>query len=97
MLLEQCRPLNGRRAVWVVCGGFCHLRHKNGPCAVRRLLERWNDVSGGCSRTGPAFCDPGRRSLHSQARDQNSSAAAPHLLVSSISVLWESLRYTSKP
>ena len=60
MLLEQCRALNGGR---VRAGGFRSSRRKTGPWAVRRFPARWNHGSGGRSRTGPAFCDPGRRSL----------------------------------
>ena len=55
MLFEQCRPLHGGRLVrvaFVGCAPFW------APIATQRLPERWNDVSGGWPRTGPAFCDP---------------------------------------
>ena len=53
----------------VECGGFFVVAFANWLCAVRRLPERWNDASGGRSRTGPAFYDPGRRPLHLLARN----------------------------
>ena len=60
MLLEQCRPLHGGRLVRMA---FCGCAHFWAPIATRRLPERWNDVSGGRSRTGPAFCGSSHTSL----------------------------------
>ena len=46
-----------QRSVGELVAGFVNW----GPAcafATQRLPERWNDVSGGWPRTGPAFCDP---------------------------------------
>ena len=61
------------------------LRHKTGPCAVRRLLERWNDVSGGWTRTGPPFWEPRLASkLLSRASSKKGLHLRPYLLVSRV-------------
>ena len=71
MLLEQCRPLNGGM---VECGGFFVVANANWLCAVRRLSERWNDVSRAWSRTGPPFREEAPCLVLSKA----SSKLGPH-------------------
>ena len=84
-LQEQCRPLSGGMAgPGGVSGGFCHWVPLC-AFATQRLPERWNDVSGGWTRTGPPFWEPRLASkLLSRASSKKGLHLRPYLLVSRV-------------
>jgi hypothetical protein len=95
MLLEQCRPLNGGgcvRARFVVALQNWPLGGLMAPGALERRPGRLAGDKSGllCRGWATSFA------IEPKLASFSCPPLRPHLLVSSISVLWESLIYTSK-